>query len=144
MSKTLFAISLMSLLACGSGESNPGAADSALDTAPVSAKAPAGDAMEPAKTEKMKAIEEVAAPKGEQADLEADAAVVKSCIDLVASRDYRRAVPVCLEASEIDADNADVQAALAKAQAEAEEAATGAAADAAAGATADALGGIGN
>jgi hypothetical protein len=65
MSKILFAISLMSLLACGSGESNPGATDSALDTAPVSAEAPAGDAMEPAKTEKMKAIEDVAAPEGE-------------------------------------------------------------------------------
>jgi hypothetical protein len=66
--------------------------------------------------------------------------VIKSCIDLVASRDYQGALPVCLEASAIDANNADVQAALAKAQAEAAEAATGAAADAAA----DALGGIGN
>ncbi len=65
MSKVLFAISLMSLLACGSGESNTGATGSALDTPPVSAQAPAGDAVEPADTKKMKAIEEDATPEGE-------------------------------------------------------------------------------
>ena len=125
MSKVLFAISLMTLLACGSGESNSGATGSAPDTPPVSAQAPAGEAME-------------------QADLGADAAVIKSCIDLAASGDYQRAVPVCLQAAAIEAENADVQASLAKAQAKVAEAASSAAADAAADATADALGGIGN
>ncbi len=65
MSKVLFAISLMSLLACGSGESSPGATGSDLDTPPVSAQAPAGDAVEPADTKEMKAIEGAAAPEGE-------------------------------------------------------------------------------
>ena len=125
MPKILFAISLMSLLACGSGESSPGATGSALDTPPVSARAPAGEAME-------------------QADLGADAAVIKSCIDLVASGDYQRAVPVCLQATAIEAENADVQASLAKAQAKVAEAASSAAANAAGDAAADALGGISN
>ena len=113
MSKVLFALSLVSLLACGSGESNSGALDGTSDTPAVSAAAPTGD----------------------------DAAAISSCIDLVASGDFEDALPICLEAASIDAENADVQAALAKAQAEtASEAATGAAADAAA----NALGGLGN
>jgi hypothetical protein len=79
--------------------------------------------------------------EGEQAAAEAGAAAIRSCIDLVASGDFEDALPACLEAASIDAGNADVQAALAKAQAEtASEAAAGAAADAAA----NALGGLGN
>ena len=66
---------------------------------------------------------------------------IQSCINLVASGDFEGALPVCLKAASIDAENAEVKAALAKAKAEtAKEAATGAAADAAA----DALGGLGN
>jgi hypothetical protein len=81
-------------------------------------------------------IEEIA---GEQA--EADAAEISSCIRLVASGDYEEALPVCIEAASIDADNAKVKAALAKAETEtAKEAAANAAADAAG----DALGGLGN
>jgi hypothetical protein len=92
------------------------------DTPPVSAAAPTGDDVE-----------------GEQA--EAEAAEISSCIRLVASGDYEEALPVCLEAASIDADNAKVKAALAKAEAEtAKEAAASAAADAAG----DALGGLGN
>ena len=115
MSKILFAMSLVGLLACGSGDSDSGAIGSTSDTPAVSAAT--GD------------------------DVEADAAAIRSCIDLVASGDYADALPACLQAASIDADNAEVQAALAKAQAEtASEAATGAAADAAA----NALGGLGN
>lgn len=126
MSKIWFAISLVGLLACGTGESNSGATGSTSDTPPVSATA--GDDVKAA-----------AAPAGEQAA--AEAAEISSCIRLVASGDYEKALPVCLEAASIDADNAEVKAALAKAEAEtAKEAATGAAADAAA----DALGGIGD
>ncbi len=117
MSKILFAMSLVGLLACGSGDSDSGAIGSTSDTPAVSAAAATGD------------------------DVEADAAAIRSCIDLVASGDYADALPACLQAASIDADNADVQAALAKAQAEtASEAATDAAADAAA----NALGGLGN
>ena len=135
MSKVLFAILLVGLLACGTGESNSGAIDSTSDTPAVSAAAPADD------DAGMGAIEKLAAIEGEQADIEADAAAIGSCIDLVASGDFEDALPVCLEAASIDADNADVQAALAKAQAEsATEAATGAAADAAA----NAIKGLGN
>jgi hypothetical protein len=84
-------------------------------------------------------VEEVAILEGEQA--EAEAAEISSCLRLVASADYEEALPVCLEAASIDADNAEVKAALAKAEAEtAKEAASGAAADAAG----DALGGLGN
>jgi len=116
MSKIWFAISLVGLLACGTGESDSGATGSLSDTPPVSATA-GGDA------------EAAAALEGEQA--EAEAAEVSSCIRLVASGDYEDALPVCLEARSIDADNAEVKAALAKAEAEtAKEAATGAAADA--------------
>jgi hypothetical protein len=86
-------------------------------------------------------IEKIAIIEGEQADVAADAAAIRSCIDLVASGDFEDALPVCLEAASIDAENADVQAALAKAEAEtAAEAASGAAADAAG----NALGGLGD
>ena len=126
MSKVWFAISLVGLLACGSGESDSGATGSISDTPPVSATASTGDDVE------MVEINEI---EGEQA--EADAAEISSCIRLVASGDYEEALPVCLEAASIDADNAEVKAALAKAEAEtAKEAASGAAADA--------LGGLGN
>jgi hypothetical protein len=129
MSKIWFAISLVGLLACGSGESDSGATGSISDTAPVSATAPTGDDVE------MVEVEEIEIIKGEQA--EADAAEISSCIRLVASGDYEKALPVCLEAASIDADNAEVKAALAKAEAEtAKEAASGAAADA--------LSGLGN
>jgi hypothetical protein len=115
MSKVLFAISLMTLMACGSGDSGSGSAGSASDAPPVSATAPTGG--------------DTKAAGGEQA--EAEAAEISSCIRLVAAGDYEAAVPVCLEAAKIDADNAEVQAALKKAETEAaKEAATGAAADA--------------
>jgi hypothetical protein len=129
MSKIWFAISLVGLLACGSGDSDSGATGSIADAAPVSASAPTGDDVE------MVEIEEIAVIEDGQA--EADAAEISSCIRLVASGDYEDALPVCLEAASIDADNADVKAALAKAETEtAKRAATGAAADA--------LGGLGN
>ena len=130
MSKIWFAISLVGLLACGTGESDSGATGSISDTPPVSATAPTGDDVEVVE------IEEIA---GEQA--EADAAEISSCIRLVAAGDYEEALPICVEAASIDADNAEVKAALAKAEAEtAKEAAAGAAADA----TDNALGGLGN
>jgi len=125
MSKVLFAISIMTLLACGSGDSDSGATGSASDAPPVSATAPTGG--------------DVKAAGGEQ--VKAEAPEIRSCISLVASRDFEGALPVCLKAASIDAENAEVQAALAKAKAEtAKEAATGAAADAAA----NALGGLGD
>ncbi len=125
MSKIWFAISLVGLLACGTGESDSGATGSISDTPPVSATASTGD--------------DVEMVKGEQA--KADAPEISSCIRLVASRRYEKALPICLEAASIDADNAEVKAALAKAEA---ETAKKAASDAAADATADALGGISN
>lgn len=125
MPKVLFAISLMTLLACGSGDSDSGATGSASDAPPVSATAPTGS--------------DVKAAGGEQ--VKAEAPEIRSCISLVASRDFEGALPVCLKAASIDPENAKVKASLAKAQAEtAKEAATGAAADKAA----DALGGLGN
>jgi hypothetical protein len=126
MSKIWFAISLVGLLACGTGESDSGATGSTSDIPPVSAST--GDDVKGA-----------AALEGEQA--KAEAAEISSCIRLVESGDYEEALPVCLKAASIDANNADVKSALAKAEAEAaKEAASGAAADAAA----DALGGISN
>jgi hypothetical protein len=137
MSKVLFAISLMTLLACGSGDSDTGTADSAADAQPVSAAASASKKAAPAK------VEEAETRGGEQAKM--DAVEISSCISLVASAKFEEAVPVCLKAASIDAENAEVQAALAKAQAEtAKEAAAGAASDAAGEAAADALGGLGN
>ena len=130
MSKIWFAISLVGLLACGTGESDSGTTGSISDTPPVSATASTGGDVE---------VVEVEVIAGEQA--KADAAEISSCIRLVASGDYEEALPVCLEAASIDADNAEVKAALAKAETEtAKEAASGAASDAAA----DALGGLGN
>jgi hypothetical protein len=135
MSKVLFAILLVGLLACGTGESNSGASGSGSDTPAVSAAAPTGDDLDAVE------IEEIAIIEGEQAEVEADAAAIRSCIGLVASGDFEDALPVCLEASSIDPRNADVRAALAKAEAEtAAEAASGAAADAAA----NGLQGLGN
>jgi hypothetical protein len=120
-------------MACGTGESDSGATGSISDTPPVSASAPTGDDLAAVE------VEEIAVIKGEQA--EADAAEISSCIRLVASGDYEEALPICLEAASIDADNAEVKAALAKAEAEtAKEAASDAAADAAG----NALGGLGN
>jgi len=133
MSKVLFAISLMGLLACGNGESNSGATGSTSDTPPVSAAAPMKQKVDVVE------VEEVAVVEGEQTA--ADAAEVRSCIGLVGARDFEAALPVCLKAASIDPENADVQAALAMAQSEtAKEAASGAAADAAS----KALGGLGN
>ena len=127
MSKVLFAISLMTLLACGTGDSDSGTTGSMSDTPPVSATAATGDDVEVVE------VEEIAVVEGEQA--EADAAEISSCIRLVASGDFEEALPVCLEAASIDADNAEVKAALAKAEAEtAKKAASDAAGEAAAGA----------
>jgi hypothetical protein len=129
MSKIWFAISLVALLACGSGESDSGATGGIADAPPVSATASTGGDVE------MVEVEEIAVIEDGQA--EADAAEISSCIRLVASAKYEEALPICLEAASIDADNADVKAALAKAETEtAKGAATGAAADA--------LGGLGN
>jgi hypothetical protein len=136
MSKVLFAISLVGLLACGAGESDTGAIDSGSDTPAVSAAVPASDEVE---------VEEVEIIKGGQGNVEAAAAAARSCIGLVASGDFEDALPVCLEAASIDADNAEVQAALAKAEAEtAKQAASDAAGDAAGDAVGSALGELGN
>jgi hypothetical protein len=136
MSKILFAISLVGLLACGAGESDTGAIGSGSDTPAVSAAVPASDEVE---------VEEVEIIEGEQGNVEAAAAATRSCIGLVASGDFEDALPVCLEAASIDADSADVQAALAKAQAEtAKQVASDAAADAAGDAVGSALGELGN
>jgi len=148
MFRILFTISAIALLACGSGETNQGAADSAGDMPPVSAVGSAADEIEIEKIE-VEAVEAAAI-----------ATQISSCLDLVKSRAFAEAVPVCLEAVSIDPENAQAQAALAKAQAEA--AAEGAmaaaeaeaqaeidgsvdsAADSAKGAAADALGGLGD
>jgi hypothetical protein len=135
MSKLVFAISLMALLACGSGESNSGATGSTSETPPVSAKMPS------ASEAKAPAAPQAPAAAAQQPDAAANASVISSCLDLVKSGEYQQAVPVCLEAAKIDAQNAEVKAALAKAQAEtAAKAASGAATDAAS----KALGDIGN
>ena len=107
MFRILFAISVIALLACGSGETNQGAADSAGDMPPVSAAGSATDEIEIERIE-VEAIEAAAI-----------AAQVSSCLDLVKSRAFAEAVPVCLEAASIDPENARVQTALAKAQAKA-------------------------
>ncbi|MBW2493924.1 MAG: hypothetical protein JRE43_04165 [Deltaproteobacteria bacterium] len=128
MSKLVFAISLMTLMACGSGDSDSGTAGSASDSPPVSATAPTGGDAKSAGS---------AAMEAGSGKAEAEAAEISSCLRLVASAKYEEAVPVCLEAAKIDADNAEVKAALKKAETEAaKEAATGAAADA--------LGGLGD
>jgi Flp pilus assembly protein TadD len=122
-------------MACGSGESTPGTTGSTPKTPPVSAKVPTADTAKPA------AARQAPVAEAKQADTTANAAVAQSCLDLVASGDFKGAVPVCLEAASIDPKNAEVQAALAKAQSEtAAKAASGAATDSAA----KALGGIGD
>jgi len=107
MLRTLFAFSVIALLACGSGETNQGGADSAGDMPPVSAAGTASDDIEIERIE-VEAIEE-----------EAIAAEISSCLGLVKSGAFEEALPVCLEAASIDPENAEVQAALAKAEAEA-------------------------
>lgn len=137
MSKLVFAISLMALLACGSEESNSGATGSTAETPPVSAKMPS--------EAKAPAAPQAPAVEANQPNAAANAGVISSCLDLVKSGDYQQAVPVCLEAAKIDAQNAEVKAALAKAQAEtAAKAASGAATGAATDAASKALGDIGN
>ncbi len=71
MSKVLFAISLMVLLSCGTGESGPGATGSTSDTPPVSAMAPSGDDAEGAGGEAIAVVE------GDQADLKANRAAAQ-------------------------------------------------------------------
>jgi len=118
MLRILFAISFIALLACSSGETNQGTADSAADMPPVSAAGTATDDIE-IETIEVEAIEAGAL-----------AAEVSSCLDLVKTRAYEKALPVCLEAASIDPENAEVQSALAKAQAEAAVKDSSAAADA--------------
>jgi len=61
MPKVLFAISLVSLLACGTGESDSGAIGSISDTPAVSAAAPRGDEIDAVE------VEEIEVAEGEQA-----------------------------------------------------------------------------
>ena len=148
MSRFLFAVSLVALLACGTGESTSGTAGNAGDTPPVSAAAPSDRDANVAETEIVETEQiEIEADSGA-----ADSGVANSCLSLVQSGAFAEALPLCLEAASIDPENAEVQAALAEAQM---KAAAGAATDAAAGkvneaadsatgAAADALGGIGN
>jgi hypothetical protein len=143
MLRAFFVVSLMAMLACGADQSDPGTAGSDADTPPVSAVNSAADAIEVEEIE-VEAIEIETAPQ------------VSSCLGLVTSGAFAQAVPVCLEAAAIDPENAEVQAALAKAQAQAAldgAASTASAAaesqaadatDAASGAAADALGGLGD
>jgi len=138
MLKVLFAISLVSLMACGSEQSDSGAMSGAPGTPPVSAAAPSSKEKAAAPMNAAKSVE------GKQADVQAAAPAVRSCLDLVAAAKFEDAMPVCLEAASIAPENTDVKAALAKAKAETSKAATGAASDAAAGAAADALGNLGN
>jgi hypothetical protein len=107
----------------------------------VSAEAPKQPMKAPAQ-EPIKAPEAAQAqPAAPAAGDAANAAQSSSCIDLVAAGDFEGALPVCLQAASIDPENAEVQAALAKAKAEtAAKAATGSAA----GAAADSLRGINN
>ena len=103
MLKTAFAISLMTLLACGSGDTNQGAAATPGELSPVAA---AGSGID-------------SAPILEAAleDLEVGAFEIESCLDLVASGEFADAIPICLEAAAIAPGNTEVQAALGEAQA---------------------------
>lgn len=135
MSRIIFAISLMSLLACGAGESDQAATGSASDEPAVSAKMPATDDAKGA------AVKQAPVADVKPAETNDNSVIVRSCLGLVASGEFETALPVCVEAASIDSKNAEVQAALAKAQAEtAAKAASGAATDAAA----KALGGVSN
>ena len=107
MLRILIAISFIALLACNSGETNQGAADSAGDMPPVSAVGTDADDIE---------IERV---EVEAIEAEVLAAEISTCLRLVKNGAYAEALPVCLEAAAIDPENAKVQAALAKSQAEA-------------------------
>jgi hypothetical protein len=120
MFRILLAISFIAVLACNSGETNQGVADSAGDTPPVSA---AGTATDDIEIEKIEV--EAIAPK-------AVAAEVSSCLRLVKTGAFAEALPVCMQAAANDPKNARVQAALAKAQVEAEVEGSIAAAEAAA------------
>ena len=104
MLKIAFAIPLMVLLACGSGDTNQETASTDGDLSPVSATGPNAAELEAVEA----AIE----------DLEAAAFEIESCLGLVASREYADAVPICLDAAAIDPGNTEVQAALQEAQAE--------------------------
>ena len=110
MLRTLFAISFIALLACGSGETTQGTGD----IPPVSA---AGTSTDDIEIEKIETIEASALTVG-----------VRSCLGLVEAGAYVEALPVCLEAAAAAPENAEVQVALATAQAEA--AAEGSMADA--------------
>jgi hypothetical protein len=130
MLRILFAISFIALLACNSGETTQGIADSAGDTPPVSAARTGADDIEIKKVE-VEAIE-----------VETLAAEISSCLGLVKTGAFADALPVCLEAASIDPENTQVQAALAKAQAQAAvDASIDEAAGSASGAAANALGG---
>ena len=125
MLRTAFAILTVALLACGADEST----QSADSLPPVSATDSTLDTIDnPAAelAEKLKADTE-----------EVTNSQAASCLGLVAKGEFSEAVPVCLEAANIDPENADVQAALAKAKASS----ASAAADAGTSAAAKALGG---
>ena len=112
MLKTAFAISLMTLLACGSGDTNQGAAATPGELSPVAA---AGSGIDSAPI--LEAALEDLDLEAALEDLEVGAFEIESCLDLVASGEFADAIPICLEAAAIAPGNTEVQAALGEAQA---------------------------
>ena len=110
MHRISFVILAAALIACGSGEGTQ-SSTGAGEMPPVSATAPADE-------------------PGSTAGSEAVVSAVIGCIDLVGAGRFCEAVPVCIEELRITPDDAEIQSALARAQA-AQAGGEGAAAEAA-------------
>jgi hypothetical protein len=90
MHRLVILVAAFVVVACGSAESP--SAPAGTETPPVEAQGLAPEA--------------------------AEAAEVASCLELAGAGRYEEAVPVCLQAAQLDPDNTDVEGALATAQQE--------------------------
>ena len=108
MRRLSIALAMLGLIACGGQDSRPGTEPRSEETPTVSAGAP-----EAAELEAAEASGEASAAADER---------VTSCLELAQAGQFAEALPVCTEAIGIDPENADVQAALERAQAELAEA----------------------
>ncbi len=98
------------LAACGGQESDTASTSDSGSAGATAAKA-SKDTAEAKMPEKAAKLPDVAAPAVDPS--------VTGCLDLVRQSQFADAVPVCIKAAGIDPENADVQAALSKAQSEA-------------------------
>jgi hypothetical protein len=103
MLKITFAILLLALLACGSGDSDRSTSTTAGSLPPVSAAGP-------------NQLDTITTPRTVVDDLLAGRFEIESCLALVAGGQFANAIPACNEAAALAPENTQVRTALNEAQ----------------------------